>query len=67
MACNCGKATKLYFANIQLYSERGNVLPGGAGFPIGQVDVEVCPECGKASFVIPKEMRERFPALSSSR
>jgi hypothetical protein len=55
--CDCGTTTRTYFADVQLFSEPG---PGGGGFNTGQVEVEVCQNCGKAKFVIPEQIQRRF-------
>jgi hypothetical protein len=57
MICDCGHHKTVYFANVHLFGEPG---PGGAGFQTGEVEVEVCKNCGKAEFVIPKDIQQRF-------
>jgi hypothetical protein len=48
---------RTYFANVQLFSDPG---PSGSGFGTGEVKIELCPKCGKASFDVPKDVRMRF-------
>jgi hypothetical protein len=55
--CDCGSNTRIYYANIELFGERG---PGGAAFSTNEVEVEVCKNCGKSEFQIPEEIRQRF-------
>jgi hypothetical protein len=55
--CNCGTTTGIYYADVMLFGEPG---PGGAGFSTGRVEVEVCQKCGKSSFTVPAEIRQRY-------
>lgn len=54
---DCGGAVRTYFANVQLFSAPG---PSGAGFHTGEVEVHLCPKCGKTSFSTPKDVRMKF-------
>jgi len=62
--CDCGTTTRIYFANVQLFTEPG---PSGSGFSAGEVEVEVCQNCGKAEFVIPNEVQRRLMRWSAAR
>jgi hypothetical protein len=55
--CDCGSDRRVYYANIQLFGQPG---PSGGGFMTGEVEVRVCPKCGKSQFEIPAEIRQRF-------
>jgi hypothetical protein len=56
MQCLCAPASRrLFFAQIQLFSQLIDGVPGGAAPPIGAVkEIKVCTECGYAEFFIPQ-------------
>jgi hypothetical protein len=62
MACACSSSKKrIYYANIQLFTDLQNGIPGGSSPPVGSVkEVTVCTECGAAEFLIPDAERRWF-------
>lgn len=56
MQCRCVQArTKLFFAQVQLFSQMIDGIPGGTAPPMGAVkEITVCTKCGKAEFFIPQ-------------
>jgi hypothetical protein len=55
--CDCGATTQTRFADIRMFTALG---PSGSAFNTGEVEIDVCPKCGKSAFVIPTEIRQRF-------
>jgi hypothetical protein len=53
MSCNCESEKKQFFGDVKLFTEYAGEIPTGAGMNLELTAVSVCPQCGKAEFIVP--------------